>query len=497
MPGRSWCGHRQHRPGRGRGPDHDREAARQPGRGRAGHRRLSLQRPQAAGRASGHGRGAGEIPDQPGNVARNTTTPTSRPSSGRRSSTTSRPDRVNWGSLDQALLTELMRPTPGCPNPRRPRCDDRRDDRVRDALGRAGRGDGLPHDRISCRQGVGRARPGGHLRRLAPRSDYPLHLGLTEAGMGMKGIVASTAGLAVLLDEGSGHDPRLAHARARGAELEVEVAQQVLQSMGLRAFLPRYRPVRAAAAPRPPSSRRWPRHYRAHQGADAGLARRLSGRRGAQRGGDGCVVNGLASPSTPTSGSACRARSKHRWRRCSSMEAGPDAARRPDRREFMISSRLRGPPLRRAAERPDRAPRPRFASGPSSSGGHPRVRVYTSAHNASRLRNVGDQPVSSCRAAAQRLSRQHGGRDESRLRRCFAPAQREKQVPQEALIAPSRRHPGAYRRVAGEEDISCGSSRYGEIRVYRGRHVGRGRGPMVEVTVDEAARRTPRRGRAR
>ena len=77
-------------------------------------------------------------------------------------------------------------------------------------------------------------------RRLAPRSDYPLHLGLTEAGMGMKGIVTSTAGLAILLNEGIGDTIRVSLTPEPGAgrELEVEVAQQVLQSMGLRSFLP-------------------------------------------------------------------------------------------------------------------------------------------------------------------------------------------------------------------------------------------------------------------
>ena len=77
-------------------------------------------------------------------------------------------------------------------------------------------------------------------RRLAALSDYPLHLGLTEAGMAMKGIVASTAGLAVLLNEGIGDTIRVSLTPEPGAgrELEVEVAQQVLQSMGLRSFLP-------------------------------------------------------------------------------------------------------------------------------------------------------------------------------------------------------------------------------------------------------------------
>jgi (E)-4-hydroxy-3-methylbut-2-enyl-diphosphate synthase len=77
-------------------------------------------------------------------------------------------------------------------------------------------------------------------RRLSDRSDYPLHLGLTEAGMGDKGIIASTAGLSILLNEGIGDTIRVSLTPEPGAprEREVEVAQQVLQSMGLRSFLP-------------------------------------------------------------------------------------------------------------------------------------------------------------------------------------------------------------------------------------------------------------------
>ena len=100
---------------------------------------------------------------------------------------------------------------------------------------------GLRHDRIILSAKVSGVRDlVDTYRRLAPRSDYPLHLGLTEAGMGMKGIVASTAGLAILLNEGIGDTIRVSLTPEPGAgrELEVEVAQQVLQSMGLRSFLP-------------------------------------------------------------------------------------------------------------------------------------------------------------------------------------------------------------------------------------------------------------------
>jgi (E)-4-hydroxy-3-methylbut-2-enyl-diphosphate synthase len=100
---------------------------------------------------------------------------------------------------------------------------------------------GLPHDRIILSAKVSNVRDLVEVyRRLAARCDYPLHLGLTEAGMGMKGIVASTAGLSVLLSEGIGDTIRVSLTPEPGAgrELEVEVAQQVLQSLGRRSFRP-------------------------------------------------------------------------------------------------------------------------------------------------------------------------------------------------------------------------------------------------------------------
>ena len=77
-------------------------------------------------------------------------------------------------------------------------------------------------------------------RRLAKRSNYPLHLGLTEAGLGTKGVVASTAGLAILLQEGIGDTIRVSLTPRPGGDRteEVQVAQQVLQSLGLRSFTP-------------------------------------------------------------------------------------------------------------------------------------------------------------------------------------------------------------------------------------------------------------------
>jgi (E)-4-hydroxy-3-methylbut-2-enyl-diphosphate synthase len=100
---------------------------------------------------------------------------------------------------------------------------------------------GLPHDRIIVSAKVSAVRDLVDLyRELARRCDYPLHLGLTEAGMGMKGTVASAAGLAILLDEGIGDTIRVSLTPQPGGDRteEVQVAMQVLQSLGLRAFRP-------------------------------------------------------------------------------------------------------------------------------------------------------------------------------------------------------------------------------------------------------------------
>jgi (E)-4-hydroxy-3-methylbut-2-enyl-diphosphate synthase len=149
---------------------------------------------------------------------------------------------VNWGSLDQAILTELMDANARSAEPR-----DSRDVMIEAMLESAMRSaelaeqTGLGHDRVILSAKVSGVRDlvdVYHL--LAARSDYPLHLGLTEAGMGDKGIVASTSGLAILLNEGIGDTIRVSLTPEPGAprEREVEIAQQVLQSMGLRSFLP-------------------------------------------------------------------------------------------------------------------------------------------------------------------------------------------------------------------------------------------------------------------
>jgi (E)-4-hydroxy-3-methylbut-2-enyl-diphosphate synthase len=149
---------------------------------------------------------------------------------------------VNWGSLDQQLLTELMDA-----NARSPRPVDSREVMIEAMLQSALRSAelaeqvGLRHDRIIISAKVSGVRDLVDVyRRLAARTDLPLHLGLTEAGMGDKGVIASTAGLAILLNEGIGDTIRVSLTPEPGAprEREVEVAQQILQSLGLRSFLP-------------------------------------------------------------------------------------------------------------------------------------------------------------------------------------------------------------------------------------------------------------------
>jgi (E)-4-hydroxy-3-methylbut-2-enyl-diphosphate synthase len=149
---------------------------------------------------------------------------------------------VNWGSLDQELLARLMDENARLPEP----LDSdavTRSALVVSALESAARAEelGLPGDRIvlSCKvSGVQDLI--AVYRELARRCDYPLHLGLTEAGMGTKGIVASTAALGVLLQEGIGDTIRISLTPDPGGDRtrEVTVAQELLQTMGLRSFSP-------------------------------------------------------------------------------------------------------------------------------------------------------------------------------------------------------------------------------------------------------------------
>ncbi len=149
---------------------------------------------------------------------------------------------VNWGSLDQQLLTEMMDANAASAEPH-----DSRDVMIEAMVASALRSaqlaeeTGLGHDRILLSAKVSNVQDLVEVyRRLAERCDYPLHLGLTEAGMGMKGIVTSTAGLAILLQAGIGDTIRVSLTPAPGGDRteEVLISQQVLQSMGLRSFVP-------------------------------------------------------------------------------------------------------------------------------------------------------------------------------------------------------------------------------------------------------------------
>jgi (E)-4-hydroxy-3-methylbut-2-enyl-diphosphate synthase len=149
---------------------------------------------------------------------------------------------VNWGSLDQDLLTQLMEENAKSSAPESARAVTI-EAIVRSALQSAELAEetGVPHDRILLSAKTSNVRDLVDVyRELASRCDYALHLGLTEAGMGMKGIVATSSALAILLNEGIGDTIRVSLTPEPGGDraLEVEVAQQLLQSLGLRAFSP-------------------------------------------------------------------------------------------------------------------------------------------------------------------------------------------------------------------------------------------------------------------
>ncbi|HVZ49581.1 MAG TPA: flavodoxin-dependent (E)-4-hydroxy-3-methylbut-2-enyl-diphosphate synthase [Gemmatimonadaceae bacterium] len=149
---------------------------------------------------------------------------------------------VNWGSLDQDLLTTMMDENASLPEPRDAN-DVYMEAMIESALRSAVLAEetGLPHDRIVISAKISQVQPLlDCYRRLGSRCDYPLHLGLTEAGIGMKGIVATTAALSLILAEGIGDTIRVSLTPRPGGDRteEVYVAQQVLQSLGLRSFAP-------------------------------------------------------------------------------------------------------------------------------------------------------------------------------------------------------------------------------------------------------------------
>ncbi len=149
---------------------------------------------------------------------------------------------VNWGSLDQDLLTRLMDENSKMAEPREA-IEVMREAIVVSALESAARAEslGLAGDKIVISAKVSGVQDLISVyRNLAKRCSYPLHLGLTEAGMGSKGIVASTAGIGVLLQDGIGDTIRVSLTPEPGGDRtqEVIVAQEILQTMGLRAFTP-------------------------------------------------------------------------------------------------------------------------------------------------------------------------------------------------------------------------------------------------------------------
>ena len=201
---------------------------------------------------------------------------------------------VNWGSLDQQLLTELMDE-----NARRAEPLDARDVLIEAMLASALRSAelaeqcGLPHDRIILSAKVSGVQDLVDVyRRLAQLAEYPLHLGLTEAGMGAKGIIASAAGLSILLQDGIGDTIRVSLTPRPGGDRteEVQVAQQILQSLGLRSFTPQVSACPGCGRTHRPSSRTWP-----------SKSRRICGSR--------CRAGGSATPAW----SRCASRSWGAW----------------------------------------------------------------------------------------------------------------------------------------------------------------------------------------
>ncbi len=149
---------------------------------------------------------------------------------------------VNWGSLDQALLARLMDDNAGLPEPRDAQ-EVMREAIVRSAIesARLAESYGLPGDHIILSAKCSNVQDLVDVyHELARRGDYALHLGLTEAGMGSKGIVASAAALSILLQEGIGDTIRVSLTPAPNGDRteEVVVAQQILQSLGIRSFVP-------------------------------------------------------------------------------------------------------------------------------------------------------------------------------------------------------------------------------------------------------------------
>src|SRR5882762_7381175 len=149
---------------------------------------------------------------------------------------------ANWGSLDQELLTKLMDENTASPNPQDARAITR-EAMVQSALTSGARAEeiGLPREKIILSAKVSAVQDLiAVYQELGRRSDYAIHRGLTEAGMGSKGIVASSAALGILMQQGIGDTIRISLTPDPGGDrtLEVQVAQELLQTMGFRTFVP-------------------------------------------------------------------------------------------------------------------------------------------------------------------------------------------------------------------------------------------------------------------
>ncbi len=314
---------------------------------------------------------------------------------------------VNWGSLDADLLTSLMEANAALPEPA-----DTRDVMIEAMLQSALRSaelaeeTGLRHDRIIVSAKVSNVRDLVDVyRALAARCDYPLHLGLTEAGMGDRGIIASTAALAILLDEGIGDTIRVSLTPEPGGDRarEVEVAQSVLQALGLRSFVPQVTACPGCGRTTSTFFQEMARDIDAH------LKARMPEWREAYPGVEdlrvavmGCVVNGpgrvearghrdqpprdLRGPGRP----GLRGR-----------EARPDPARRRARRRVHRAPRgLRGPAVREDGSRltvAAHAARSADRAAPLTPGravDGPRGRVYTRLHCDPAAPNAGKSRVS-------------------------------------------------------------------------------------------------------
>src|SRR3954465_2824627 len=175
---------------------------------------------------------------------------------------------ANWGSLDQELLTHLMDENSKLPNPIEARAVTR-EAMVQSALLSAARAEdiGLPRDKIILSAKVSAVQDLIEVYlTLAKRSNYAIHLGLTEAGMGSKGIVASSAALGILLQQGVGDTIRVSLTPEPGGDrtLEVKVAQEILQTMGFRTFVPLVAACPGCGRTRSPGFQELARDIQAH-----------------------------------------------------------------------------------------------------------------------------------------------------------------------------------------------------------------------------------------